>query len=399
MGTLTGRGLLAAVRRVLLPDTLRGRLTLLLVLAVLASHVLALTLMFELRPDHPRPPPPEAPMAFPAGPGGGRSGPWPGPAAAPPSLRPHGPPPSGLQGLWQAPPGLQLSLLLDIAVRLTALVVAAWWAARWLTRPVQRLAAAAQSLGGEGASPPLPEEGPREFREASRVFNQMQARIRQQLADRDRFVAAVSHDLRTPLTRLRLRTETLPGAEDRHRMGRDIAEMDAMITATLEHLRGAAHAEPLALVDVRALADSLADDLQDMGHAVTVQGACAPLQARPGALRRCLDNLVGNAVRYGGGAELCLQDGPAELRITIRDHGPGLPEAELARVMEPFYRVEASRNRASGGMGLGLSIARDIALRHGGALRLRNAPGGGLEATLILPREGSGTTAVAGGVA
>lgn len=338
-------------------------------------------------------------MASPTGPGVGQAGPWPGPAAAPPPLRPHGPPPPGLQGLWQAPPGLQLSLLLDIAVRLTALVVAAWWAARWLTRPVQRLAAAAQSLGGEGASPPLPEEGPREFREASRVFNQMQARIRQQLADRDRFVAAVSHDLRTPLTRLRLRTETLPGAEDRLRMGRDIAEMDAMITATLEHLRGAAHAEPLALVDVRALADSLADDLQDMGHAVTVQGACAPLQARPGALRRCLDNLVGNAVRYGGGAELCLQEGPAELRITIRDHGPGLPEAELARVMEPFYRVEASRNRASGGMGLGLSIARDIALRHGGALRLRNAPGGGLEATLILPREGSGTTAVAGEVA
>lgn len=386
-------GTLAPVRRallrLLLPDTLRGRLTLLLVLAVLVSHVLALTLMFELRPEHPRPPPPSLSAVAAAERGAlVQTPPWAGPPQSQPHLHPPGPPPSGMQRVWQAPPGLQLSLTLDIAVRLAALVAAAWWAARWLTRPVQRLAAAAQSLGEEGASPPLAEEGPKEFRDASRVFNQMQARIRRQLADRDRFVAAVSHDLRTPLTRLRLRTETLPDADDRLRMGRDIAEMDAMITATLEHLRGVAHAEPLALVDMRALAESLADDLQDMGHAVTVQGECAPLQARPGALRRCLDNLVGNAVRYGGSAELTLRDGPEALCITIRDHGPGLPEAELARVMEPFYRVEASRNRASGGMGLGLSIARDIALRHGGGLSLRNAQGGGLEATLSLPRTG-----------
>lgn len=353
----------------LLPDTLRGRLTLLLVLAVLASHVLALSLMFELRPQPPQPP--------------GMSAPPPGP---PPAQAGPGPGPRGLLGMLQAPAPLRWGLALDIAVRLAALAAAAWWAARWLTRPVQRLAEAAQALGQEGATPPVPEEGPREFRQASRVFNQMQARIRQQLAERDRFVAAVSHDLRTPLTRLRLRTEALAQASERERMGRDIAEMDAMITATLEHLRGAAHAEPLAKVDVRALIDSMADDYLDTGHEIAVDGRCAPLQVRPGALRRCLDNLVGNALRYGGGAQVSVLDLGAAVRITVRDHGPGLPAQELAHVMEPFYRVEPSRNRASGGMGLGLSIARDIALRHSGTLVLRNATGGGLEAVLELPR-------------
>ncbi len=353
----------------LLPDTLRGRLTLLLVLAVLASHVLALSLMFELRPQPPQPP--------------GMSAPPPGP---PPAQAGPGPGPRGLLGMLQAPAPLRWGLALDIAVRLAALAAAAWWAARWLTRPVQRLAEAAQALGHEGSTPPVPEEGPREFRQASRVFNQMQARIRQQLAERDRFVAAVSHDLRTPLTRLRLRTEALAQASERERMGRDIAEMDAMITATLEHLRGAAHAEPLAKVDVRALIDSMADDYLDTGHEIAVDGRCAPLQVRPGALRRCLDNLVGNALRYGGGAQVSVLDLGTAVRITVRDHGPGLPAQELASVMEPFYRVEPSRNRASGGMGLGLSIARDIALRHGGTLVLRNATGGGLEAVLELPR-------------
>lgn len=355
----------------LLPDTLRGRLTLLLVLAVLASHVLALSLMFELRPQPPQPP------------GMSRMAPPPGP---PPAQAGPGPGPRGLLGMLQAPAPLRWGLALDIAVRLAALAAAAWWAARWLTRPVQRLAEAAQALGHEGAVPPVPEEGPREFRQASRVFNQMQARIRQQLAERDRFLAAVSHDLRTPLTRLRLRTEALAQASERERMGRDIAEMDAMITATLEHLRGAAHAEPLAKVDVRALIDSMADDYLDTGHEIAVDGSCAPLQVRPGALRRCLDNLVGNALRYGGGAQVSVLDLGAAVRITVRDHGPGLPAQELAHVMEPFYRVEPSRNRASGGMGLGLSIARDIALRHSGTLVLRNATGGGLEAVLELPR-------------
>jgi len=300
----------------------------------------------------------------------------------PPGQPPHGERP----GFWNAPPSLQLGLLLDISVRLAALVAVAWWAARWLSRPMHRLATAAQQLGRDIDRPPLPEDGTLECRDASRVFNQMQARIRQQLAERDRFVAAVSHDLRTPLTRLRLRTENLGDARAQQLFRRDIAEMDAMITSTLDYLRGVAGAEAWALLDVRALADSLADDQLALGHRVSVAGQAAPLRAQAVALRRCLDNLVGNAIRYGGSAEITLHDAADALTIEVRDHGPGLPPEELERVMEPFYRVEASRNRQSGGAGLGLTIASDIARRHGGQLVLRNAAGGGLVAAATFPR-------------
>ncbi|BEU95712.1 HAMP domain-containing protein [Acidovorax sp. DW039] len=397
------RSAFRALARWLVPSTLFGRLALLLLVAVFASHVLALSLMWELRP----PPPPGAPGA----------GAWQGPAppssapsdvidvkAPPPSpaeaagvghpapaarLQPPRPPgPPSIAQVMDAPPRLKLGLLLDIGVRLAVLLAVAWWAARWLAQPMHRLASAAQELGRNLDRPTLPEDGPAECRDASRVFNQMQARLRQQLADRDGFVAAVSHDLRTPLTRLRLRAEALPHPQDQERFGRDIAEMDAMITATLDYLRGVAQAEPWVRLDVAALAHSLADDQMDMGHAVTVQGQAQPLAVQAGALRRCLDNLVGNAVRYGGSAEVTLQDEPAGLVIAVRDHGPGLPEAELARVMAPFYRVEASRNRGSGGVGLGLTIAQDIVRRHGGELRLSNAPGGGLLARVWLPRAG-----------
>lgn len=352
---MSAAGLRAVLQRGL-PDTLFGRLALLLASAVLVSHVLALTLMFELRPargPHPAPPPPPGVHAM----------------AAPPGA-----------------PGLHPGLLLDIGVRLGVLLLAAWVAARWLASPTDRLAAAAGELGRDIARAPLPEVGTRECRAASRVFNQMQARIQRQLQDRDRFVAAVSHDLRTPLTRLRLRAEALPDDAERARFVRDIAEMDAMIGATLDHLRGVASGEPEAPLDLAALLQSLADDHSDCGHAVRVTGQANPLPAQAGALRRCIDNLIGNAVRYGGGAEVTLTDEGAQVRIVVRDHGPGLPEAELGRVLEPFYRAEGSRSRQHGGVGLGLSIARDIAERHRGSLELRNAEGGGLLATLALPR-------------
>ena len=180
--------------------------------------------------------------------------------------------------------------------------------------------------------------------------------------------------------------EGLASPDEQQRFGRDIVEMDAMITATLDHLRGVAQGEPLVVLDVAALAESLADDHQDMGHAVTVHGHARPVLAQPSALRRCLENLVGNAVRYGGLAQVTLHDGEDHLRIAVRDRGPGLPVQELERVTTPFYRVETSRNRESGGAGLGLSIAQDIARRHGGQLVLSNAPGGGLLAEVLLPR-------------
>jgi signal transduction histidine kinase len=346
-----------ALLRRLLPATLFGRLALLLLAFVLLSHVLALSMLFELRPAPPGPPP----------------GPPPGAEGGPPLLMP-------------------LGLLLDIGVRLAALTLAAWIAAIWLARPIKRLAAAAQelghSLGFESRQlqrTPLPEEGPREFREATRVFNRMQAQIRRQLDERDRFVAAVSHDLRTPLTRLRLRTEGLADATQQSQFQQDIREMDLMISATLDYLRGAA-AEPVQRLDVQALADSIAQDQQACGHAVHTSGQAQAYPAQASALRRCLCNLVDNAVRYGGGAHIVLADSANSLRIEVMDPGPGIPEAELAKVLAPFYRVEGSRNRQHGGVGLGLAIAHDIARQHGGTLALRNAPAGGLVATLTLPR-------------
>lgn len=386
----------------LLPKSMLGRLALLLFVAVLASHVLALTLMFEVHDlmgiGPPRPPEfshahsPDGPQSDGAG---GLMGP---PAAAAGALgeRVRGPGGGPQDDLGRGPaprprrdgplPGFHAGLLVDIGVRLLALMLAAWVGARWLTKPIDRLASAARELGQNIDRPPLPEDGTTECREASRVFNQMQARIRQQLEERDRFVAAVSHDLRTPLTRLRLRAESLADAEDRRQFGRDIVEMDEMITATLDHLRGVADPEPLVWLDVKALVDSLADDQQACGHWVPVHGRAGPLRVQASALRRCLGNLVGNAIRYGGQAEVFLWDTGDEVGIEVRDHGPGLPEAELERVMAPFYRVEGSRNRHHGGVGLGLSIARDIALRHQGSLTLRNAAGGGLLAVVVLPR-------------
>lgn len=356
------------------PDTLFGRLAWLLAVVVVASHALALTLMFELHPAPP-PPPPAPPAAVPHA--------LPEPAGEPSVVRRMLPP--------QLPPGAApeprplLPFLLDVGIRLLALLAAAWIGARWLALPMRRLATAARELGSDINRAPLPETGTVECREASRVFNQMQDRIRQQLQDRDRLVAAVSHDLRTPLTRLRLRAELLEDERAGREFQRDIAEMEAMIKDTLDYLGGQAEGQPMVRVHLQALLQSVVDDHGLAGVHIPLQGAARPILAQPGALRRCVDNLIANALRYGGGAEVLLEDGPQGVRITVRDHGPGLPEAALQQVLQPFVRMDASRHRHHGGAGLGLSIARDIALRHHGQLLLRNAPDGGLCAVLELP--------------
>ncbi|MDO9167126.1 MAG: ATP-binding protein [Rhodoferax sp.] len=340
----------------LLPGTLFGRLALLLFVAVLASHVLALTLMFELRPM-----------------------PSPGPGMGP-GFGPGHPPPG-------PPPLLHPGLLLDIGVRLSALMLAAWIGARWLSQPIKRLASAAREIGLDIHRPPLAEDGTEECRAATRVFNQMQAQICQQLDERDRFVAAVSHDLRTPLTRLALRAEGLTDPVQKQNFRLDIVEMNDMITATLDYLRGAADPEPFVLLDVTSLLVSLADDQQACGHDVGMTGFAAPIKAQASSLRRCIDNLVENAVRYGGVARISVTDYPDHVCIEVCDEGVGIPDEELDRVLAPFYRVEASRNRNSGGVGLGLSIAHDIVRRHQGQLRLRNGELSGLVVTVTLPRQ------------
>lgn len=364
-----------------LPDSLFGRLALLLGVAVVTSHVLALTLMFELHPPPGMHRPPEAMES---------SGPPPWGMGQPPPEH-AGSPPTHFRGPDGPPGPPTLGLLLDIAVRLGALLLAAWVGARWLSDPVRRLAGAARELGLNIHRAPLPEAGTLECREATRVFNQMQQHIRAQLEQRDQFVAAVSHDLRTPLTRLALRVESLQDAGDRQRFGKDIAEMDTMIRATLDYLRGAADAEPWVALDLASLVGSLVEDQQDCGHDVALDMAdaapLAPVRAQTSALRRCLTNLLDNAVRYGGTAQVRLEEDGEGVRVTVLDRGPGIPQEELTKVLQPFYRVEASRNRNSGGVGLGLATASDIARQHGGSVTLRNRPGGGLQAELLLPRQ------------
>jgi len=277
-------------------------------------------------------------------------------------------------------------LLLTLAVLLVSVIALSLLAVRWLTRPLGVLAVAADELGRDIRSAPLAEKGPAEVRRAATAFNTMQARIQTYLREREQMLAAVSHDLRTPITRLRLRAEMIEDESLRAKFARDLAEMEAMTVAALDFLRGARADEPVQPVDVLALLESLQADMEEAGHDVQVHGqAVVPYPARPLALKRCLTNLAENAVKYGTRARIGVEDDGRELRITVADDGPGIPEAELNRVFEPFYRIEGSRSRETGGVGLGLSVARDIARAHRGALTLRNRPGGGLEAVLTLP--------------
>ena len=278
-------------------------------------------------------------------------------------------------------------LLLILLVLLVTVALLAALAVRALTRPLAVLADAAGELGRDIRRPPLAETGPLEVRRAARAFNTMQDRLIRYIEDRDRILAAVSHDLKTPITRLRLRTELLDDSPLREKFQADLDDMQRMAQTSLDFLRGGEDSEPMAALDLNALLESLQEDAEDAGREVRITGAARqPLPCRPLALKRCLTNLVDNALKYGQRAEIAVADGPARLTLIVRDHGPGIPAAELEKVFEPFYRLEGSRSRDTGGSGLGLSIARNIARAHGGELTLRNHPQGGLEAVLELPR-------------
>jgi signal transduction histidine kinase len=277
-------------------------------------------------------------------------------------------------------------LLINLALLVLILVIALYVAARNITRPLSALADAADSIGRDVRPAQLPERGARELRDAARAFNTMQDRLRRYLDSRTRVLAAMSHDLKTPLTRLRLQVETLDNPPMQARIGRELDEMEAMVREALSLFRGIEDGEPAVPIDLGALLGKVREEFTDMGQQVTVAGRAAqPLTAKPQALKRCLTNLVANATKFGARADILLEDGPV-IAIRVRDAGPGIPAEELERVFEPFYRLESSRNRDGGGTGLGLSIARDIAQAHGGSLTLRNLPGGGLEAALQLPR-------------
>lgn len=260
-----------------------------------------------------------------------------------------------------------------------------------IVKPLRRLTQAAENLGRDlPGTPPMPETGPREVREGTQAFNRMQRRIREVVDERSRLLAAVSHDLRTPLTRMRLRVEQLD-SKARLALQKDMDDLQQLMDTTIDLARSSSN-EGLARVDVAALLESLVEDRQDMGQNVTIDNpenlaSATPLYARPLSVKRCLGNLLDNAVRYGGGhVSVSVEDSKTELAILIRDNGPGIPEAQLQRVFEPFFRLEPSRNRGTGGNGLGLAIARSMARMHGGDITLANHPQGGLCARVTFHR-------------
>ena len=281
---------------------------------------------------------------------------------------------------------LPRNLRFNLTLLLVVLVIALFVTARSITRPLSALARAADSIGRDARPEKLPEAGARELRDAARAFNTMQDRLNRYLDSRARVLAAMSHDLKTPLTRLRLQAETLGDAALQARIVKELTEMELMVREALSLFRGLDDGEPAVPVDVNELVESVRQAFAEMGAAVSVSGrALAPFTAKAQALKRCLTNLISNAVNFGTRADVRLEDN-GELVIRVRDAGPGIPPGELEQVFEPFYRLEHSRNRDSGGTGLGLTIARDIAQAYGGTLILANLPEGGLEAALRLPR-------------
>ena len=280
---------------------------------------------------------------------------------------------------------LPRNLRVNLTLLVLILVIALYVTARSITRPLSALARAADSVGRDARPERLPEVGARELRDAARAFNTMQDRLRRYLDSRSRVLAAMSHDLKTPLTRLRLQVETLDDPALQARIGKELTEMELMVREALSLFRGLDDGEPAVPVEVNELLAGIVQQFADMG-AVTVSGrALAPFTGKAQALKRLLTNLISNAINFGSRATVLVEDN-GDLVIRVRDQGPGIPEGELERVFEPFHRLEQSRNRDSGGTGLGLTIARDIAQAHGGTLVLTNLPGGGLEAALRLPR-------------
>ena len=290
--------------------------------------------------------------------------------------------------LPQGPASTPWRLLLTLLVLLLTVLVLSYAAVRWMTRSLAVLACAADALGKDINRPPLPETGPTEVRRAAHAFNIMQSSLVRFIQDRTRIFAAMSHDLKTPITRMRLRTELLEDADLRQRFDKDLREMELMVTHTLDFMRGFEQPQVARPIDITALLESLQADNQDMHREVAIEGqALAPYVGDPERLKRCLSNLIDNAILYGRQARITVEDGPAALTLRIRDQGPGIAPDELGKVFEPFYRLEVSRSRETGGTGLGLGIARNIARAAGGDVTLRNHPDGGLEATLHLPRK------------
>ena len=272
---------------------------------------------------------------------------------------------------------LPVVLLLQLAL----LLGCTWFAVRLAVRPLTRLAQAVETLDPNAHPTPLDEQGPTEVAHAAAAFNQMQKRIAEYLKERMQILAAISHDLQTPITRMKLRAEFMDASADRDKLWSDLSEMEHLVREGVAYARSVHGAtEASHRIDVDAFLDSLVFDYQDMHKSVSLSGKSAVvLDTRPHALRRVLVNLVDNALKFAGAAELEVgSTATGDLSIKILDRGPGIAEDELVQVMQPFYRVESSRNRGTGGTGLGLAIAQQLAVAIGGSLTLSNRVGGGL---------------------
>jgi len=281
----------------------------------------------------------------------------------------------------RAPVGFFVSVFVVLAVTV--------WIVWRVGKPIRIFTEAAERLGRDVNAPPLKEDkGPREVRRGAKAFNEMQRRIRAFIEDRTRMLAAVSHDLRTPITRMRLRAEFVEDDEQREKMLKDLDEMEAMIAATMAFAKEDVASEASRKVDLAALIAALTDDMAEMGGDVVYTGPDSlPFEGRPVALKRALTNLSSNAVKYGKRARISLAVEGKYAVIGVEDDGPGIPTDHMVRVFDPFYRVEGSRNRETGGTGLGLSVVRSVVTAHGGEIELKNRPEGGLTATVRLPIE------------
>lgn len=282
-------------------------------------------------------------------------------------------------------PGYYVTLAITVAI----FAGAAWLIARHISLPLRRLSQAAERLGRGEETPALPEEGPDDIRCTVAAFNRMQVRLRRFVEDRTRMLAAIGHDLRTPITSLRLRAEFVENAETREKLLATLDEMQAMAEAALAFARSEATAEPTRSVDMPSLLESLCEDLGELGWEVGFEnknGERASCACRPDSLRRALRNVIENAVRYGDRARVTLAEGGDGVEILVDDDGPGIAPEDRERVFAPFVRLESSRNRATGGVGLGLAIARSILRGHGGDIALEDGPEGrGLRARITIP--------------
>jgi signal transduction histidine kinase len=278
-------------------------------------------------------------------------------------------------------------VVIAAAMAIVVASAAAAYISRRVARPLTALAAAAGVAARGGTAPPVPEEGPDDVRNAAIAFNAMTARVTRTMESQRQLLSAVGHDLRTPLTAMRINLEFVSDEELRERLASNLNELQALTESVLSAAKGAG-GESKRNIDLSALVESLCADLDDLGEPVTWRAhGPAPLQCRPDEIRRAVRNLVENAVAYGRRADVQISETPASYEIVVEDEGPGIPDGDQGRVFEPFVRLESSRNTETGGTGLGLTLVKAIAQGHGGGVTLENRSEGGLRARLSLPRE------------